>query len=124
MTWGTSHGAEANSAAVNGENADALALVPFRPSLHAVLLTIWAAAQPEFPSCEADAQPATLIIDFSSSQDQHVPTDSVTILDIDDTGDLSAPFVSLSDDQVPAKKCLGPLLDAAASSTGAGLPPR
>ena len=75
MTWGTSHGAEANSAAVNGENADALALVPFRPSLHAVLLTIWAAAQPEFPSCEADAQPATLIIDFSSSQDQHVPTD-------------------------------------------------
>jgi len=88
---------------------DALALVPYRPSLHAVLITFWAAAQPDPLGEELAEQhgevtlaegplPATLTDNESLAFFAHLDSD------LSGNAYISGP---VSDDLVVAKKMLG-----------------
>ena len=109
-----------DSVSVNNE----LAIVPFQPSLHAVLLQIWAASQTSQSSgsLALDSQD-----DGSIAMDSH--DDSSALFHSGQEEPIKEMLVApevepISEAQAPAKKCLSPLLDAVASSAASSLPPR
>ena len=91
------------------EPNDALALVPYRPSLHAVLIAIWATAQPEPLDAELTEQHSDVILTEDSlpvTQADNANLASSTLLASNPSGFVSSG--SVSDDHIAAKKCLAP----------------
>ena len=97
-----------------------MAIVPFQPSLHVVLIQLWASAQQlavvddnDLRSHDFNAtQPTLPLPEAQDSYDNAMDiTDATTLLD-----DF--------DPHVKAKKCLSPLMDAVVTTAGPSLPPR
>ena len=101
--------------AATSDNAGAI--VPYQPTLHDVLIQLWASAltSPTAQVEQTDSENQTTDLGFPLI-DQN---DSQTFL----SSDSEMPEDSL-EVAVPAKKCLTPLLDVVSSSTAPPLPPR
>jgi len=92
-----------------------LAIVPFQPCLHAVLIEIWAAAQSgstsTFTGSPAYDDLASQSNSNAASQDDALPMeDDALPMDVPSLPDAEM------DEMVPAKKCLAPFLDVVATA--------
>ena len=100
------------------ENED-LAIIPYMPSLHAVLIQLWAFAQslPDLENLGSSAHnmDATQLTSFSSE----AGSSSGLNMDLD----VATALLDDSDSLVKAKKCLSSLMDAVVTTAGPSLPP-